>query len=57
LEQHKLTLTPEQKLHQALRLYDAAKKLKAAALRKFHPNLSKEEIDKKVKEFFLHASS
>ena len=55
MEQHKLTLTPEQKLYQALRLYYSAKELKAAAIRKFHPALTEAEINEKVKEIFLHA--
>ena len=57
MKKQKITLTPEQKLQQALRLYDAAKKLKAATLRKFHPNLTDAEVAKKVKEIFLHANT
>ncbi len=50
-------LSPEQKLTQSLRLYYNAKELKIAALRKFHPELSEQEIQKKVKEIFLYAKS
>ena len=57
MNEKKIILTPEQKLIQSLRLYHAAKELKTAALRKFHPELSQQEIQKKVKEIFLYAKS
>ena len=49
--------TPEKKLLLSLNLYHSAVKLKKASLRKFHPELSEKEIQKKVKEIFLYARS
>ena len=57
MEKKTTKLTPEQKLTQSLRLYFDAKELKIAALRKYHPELSEQEIQKKVKEIFLYAKS
>ena len=57
IEMKKRKLTPEQKLTQALRLYTNARDLKIAGLKKFHPELSDQEIEKKVKEIFLYARS
>jgi len=57
MEKKTTKLTPEQKLTQSLRLYFNAKELKIAALRKYHPELSEQEIQKKVKEIFLYAKS
>ena len=48
-------LSPEQKLLLSLRLYHSAKELKAAAIRKFHPELNKSEIEERVKKIFLYA--
>lgn len=48
-------LTPEQKLLQSINLIRLAKEIKKAALKKFNPNLSEEEINRKVKEIFLNA--
>jgi len=48
-------MTPEEKLKIALRLYYSAKQLKAAALHHEYTNLTKKEIQKKVREIFLHA--
>jgi len=48
-------MTAEQKIRAALDLYYSARKLKAAGLRAMHPAMSKEEIDKKVREIFLYA--
>jgi hypothetical protein len=48
-------MTPEEKLKIALRLYYSAKQLKAAALHHEYPNLTKKEIQKKVREIFLYA--
>ena len=45
-------LTPDKKLLLSLNLYHSAVKLKKASLRKFHPELSEKEIQKKVKEIF-----
>jgi hypothetical protein len=55
--QQNLKLTPEQKLTQSLRLYYNAKELKAAALRKFHPEMNEVQIKEKVEEIFLYAKS
>ena len=56
METHKKH-TPEQKLFLSLKLYYAAKELKTAALKKFHPELSEAEIKEKVREIFLYARS
>jgi hypothetical protein len=48
-------LTPDKKLRLSLNLYHSAVKLKKASFRKFHPELSEKEIQKKVKEIFLYA--
>ena len=50
-------LTPDKKLLLSLNLYHSAVKLKKASLKKFHPELSEKEIQKKVKEIFLYARS
>ena len=49
------SMTPEEKLKIALRLYYSAKQLKAAALHHDHPEWTKKEIQKKVRDIFLHA--
>ena len=49
------SMTPEQKLEVALRLYYSARELKAAGLRAQHPDWSDEEIQEKVREIFLYA--
>ena len=46
-------LTPEQKLHAALRLYWSARELKAAAIRAEHPDWSETEIAAAVRTAFL----
>ncbi|NLI80126.1 MAG: hypothetical protein GX443_00340 [Deltaproteobacteria bacterium] len=51
------TMTPEQKLRIALRLYYSASTLKASALRSQNPNLSEEVLSLKLREIFLHARS
>jgi hypothetical protein len=48
-------MTPEQKLHVALRLYYTARQLKEAALRQDHPDWAEEEIKEKVRVIFLYA--
>jgi len=48
-------MTPEEKLKIALRLYYSAKQLMAAALHHEHPHWTKKEIQKKVRDIFLHA--
>jgi hypothetical protein len=50
-------MTPEQKLQVALGLYHSAKKLKAAGLKRQHPEWSTEKINQKVREIFLYARS
>ena len=50
-------LTAEQKIRAALNLYYSARELKAAGLRAMYPGMSKEEIDKKVREIFLYAGN
>ncbi|HAO21433.1 MAG TPA: hypothetical protein DCQ37_13770 [Desulfobacteraceae bacterium] len=48
-------MTPGQKLQLLSDLYNSAQKLKAAGLRKQHPDWSEEQIQKKVREIFLYA--
>ena len=57
LEYQKTKLTPEQKLNLSLRLYRSAKELKIAAEKKFHPDLTEEEIRERVKKIFFYARS
>ncbi len=56
VEQNVLTDPIYQKrLEQSLRLYYSAWELKFAAIKHFNPELSDEEITKKVKEIFMYA--
>ena len=48
-------MTPEKKLQLALDLYYSARELKAAGLKKQHPEWSAEKINQKVREIFLYA--
>jgi hypothetical protein len=48
-------MTPEQKLRISTWLYWTARELKAAGLRRQHPEWTREQIDKKVREIFLYA--
>ena len=48
-------MTPEKKLQVALDLYYSAKELKAAGLKRQHPEWSTEKINRKVREIFLYA--
>jgi hypothetical protein len=50
-------MSPEQKLRIAADLYAAAKALKAAGLRDRHPDWSEREIQEKVREIFLYATT
>jgi hypothetical protein len=50
-------MTPEKKLHIAICLYDAARSLKGAGLRAFHPDWAEEQIREKVREIFLYANT
>ncbi len=49
--------TPARKWAEAVKLRDMAWKLKRSALRHEHPDWSDEEIEKKVREIFLYAST
>jgi hypothetical protein len=51
------SMTPEQKLRIAANLYYSARALKAAGLRDQHPDWSEKEIQEKVKEIFLYATT
>jgi hypothetical protein len=50
-------MTGQQKLRTAFALYWGARKLKAAALRQQHPEWNEQQVQEKVKEIFLHAST
>jgi hypothetical protein len=47
-------MTPAQKLAAAEDMYRAARDIKAAALRQQHPDWSEEEVQRNVREIFLH---
>jgi hypothetical protein len=47
-------LTPAQRLAAAEELYDVARRIKAAALRAQHPDRSEEEVQRQVRDIFLH---
>jgi hypothetical protein len=51
------SMSPEQKLRIAADLYDTARALKTAGLRARHPDWSEREIQKKVREIFLYATT
>jgi hypothetical protein len=44
-----------EKVRAAFELYATARKIKAARLRQLHPGWSEEEVQRQVKEIFLHA--
>ena len=48
------SMTPDQKLKLALRLYYSAKQLKAAALHYDYPKWTEKEIQEEVREIFLY---
>ena len=50
-------MTPEKKLQLALDLYYSAKEIKAAGLKRQHPEWSTEKISQKVREIFLYAGT
>lgn len=50
-------MTPAQKLQAFYRLRDTAMNLKRAALRARWPEASRDEIERKTKDAFLHAQS
>jgi len=49
------SMTLEQKLQLAVRLYYSARELKAAGLRMQHPDWNEETVKDKVREIFLYA--
>jgi hypothetical protein len=49
------SMTPDQKLKIALRLYYSARQLKAAGLRAQNPDWAEEKIQDKLREIFLYA--
>jgi len=49
------SMTPEQKLQIAMRIYDSVKELKAAGLRAQNPDWTEEMIQKKLREIFMYA--
>jgi hypothetical protein len=51
------SLSPDEKLKLAVKLYASAKTLKVSAIRQQHPHWSKEKVAKKVMEIFLYARS
>lgn len=55
MEKPVIKYSPEQKLLFSLKLYYSARELKAAALKKFHPELSDKEINERVKKIFFYA--
>jgi len=56
-EQKKIfqAMTPEQKLGVSMQLYWCARELKAAGLKRQHPEWTQEQIAQKVREIFLYA--
>ncbi|HZM15790.1 MAG TPA: hypothetical protein VFE28_07295 [Candidatus Krumholzibacteria bacterium] len=50
-------LTGAQKLRSAAALYWSARRLKAAAIRKQHPEWTEEQVQSRVREIFLHAAT
>ncbi len=50
-------MTPAEKLRLAARLNRDARRLKAGGLRMLHPDWTKEEIARAVREAFLYARS
>ena len=50
-------MSPAQKLKLAADFNQSARDLKAAALKQFHPEWSEEQVQKKVRDLFLYASS
>ena len=50
-------MTAGQKLNLSLRLYSSARELKKAVIEQLHPELTKEQVEEKVREIFLYARS
>ncbi|MDQ7816774.1 MAG: hypothetical protein RDU14_07070 [Melioribacteraceae bacterium] len=51
------SLTPQQKLDEALKLYFLARELKRAGIKLLHPDIGRDELEKKTTEVFLNAKS
>ncbi len=51
------SMSPDEKLRLSEKLYFEARRLKADWLRQIHPDWSREQIENKVREIFLHARS
>jgi hypothetical protein len=50
-------MTPEQKVNSVFDLYHTARQVKAAYLKKLHPDWTDEMIERKVREIFMYAGS
>lgn len=50
-------MTPQRKLEVAEELYRSARRLKAAWLRKIHPDWTEQQIKKELRDIFLYARS
>ncbi|MEZ4651528.1 MAG: hypothetical protein R3E97_22570 [Candidatus Eisenbacteria bacterium] len=50
-------MSGEESIRASFRLYWSARRLKTAALRQQHPEWSEEEVERQVREMFLHARS
>jgi hypothetical protein len=51
------SMSPEQKLRIAMGLHETARKLKFAGLKNQHPDWDKEQLQEKVREIFLYATT
>ena len=51
------SMTGAQKLRVAFQMYWGARRLKAARLRLQHPDWSEEQVQQRVKEIFMHATT
>lgn len=50
-------MTPAERWKAAHRLYWSARRLKAAYIRKLHPEWTEQEVEDAVREAFMHARS
>ena len=48
-------MTAEKKLNLSLKLYFDARDLKKTTMKQLHPELTEEEIEKRIKEIFFYA--
>ena len=57
LEEKKIlqAMTPAQRVVAAMRLYASARRLKAAAVRSFHPEWTESQVADEVRKSFAHA--